>query len=149
MIFVDVNVVEDVLEKRRGWRKSLAVLTLVRKGTVQGYLSALTVPVLYFLQRNPDVPARRNVLTATAGFKILDLTSDLLTAAFKEKRIPDFEDAIQFLSAKEAGLEMLVTRNVRHFKAVQTEIQVLTPLVYLPSGKLSRKGHDARLSLSH
>ena len=50
-ILVDVNVYIDVLTKRAGWEKSLRVLNLVRKSPeVEGWASALTVPLLYFFR---------------------------------------------------------------------------------------------------
>ena len=131
MILVDVNVIEDVLEKRRGWKASLAVLTLARQDKVNGHISALTPPILYFLQHKPDDVARVNVMAAIRNLSIIDLTAGILAAAFAEKRLSDFEDAIQFHSAKGGGLQTLVTRNQQDFKGVEKEIAIRSPEEFL------------------
>ncbi len=45
-------------------------------------------------------------------------------------RIEDLEDTIQFHSAKEVA-EVFITRNKRHFRAVEDEIEILTPEEFL------------------
>ncbi len=138
MILVDVNVIEDTLEKRKGWKQSLAVLTLARQGRVAGAISALTVPILYFLQHKPDDIARVNVQVAIKTLVIVDLTATIIAAAFAEQRTNDFEDAIQFYSAKEAGADIIVTRNKRHFRGFEKEIQVQSPEEFLKEWRRNR-----------
>ena len=58
ILLVDINIFEDVIRKREGWEGSLGVLSRVRSEDVTGVISALTVPVLYFLRRLPDRKAR-------------------------------------------------------------------------------------------
>ena len=55
---------------------------------------------------------------------IVPLGREILETAH-ESFLPDFEDSIQFESAKIAGVDRVVTRNKRHFK--QGEIIILTP----------------------
>jgi hypothetical protein len=50
-ILVDVNVFIDVMTKRANWEGSLRILNLVRRSPdVEGWASALTVPLLYFFR---------------------------------------------------------------------------------------------------
>ncbi|MEM2144271.1 MAG: hypothetical protein QW279_02845 [Candidatus Jordarchaeaceae archaeon] len=56
-VFLDVNIFVDVLERRAGWKASLTIVQLVRAGRIEGYISSLTPPVLYFLRAR--VPAKR------------------------------------------------------------------------------------------
>ena len=50
-ILVDVNVFIDVMTKRANWEGSLRILNLVRRSLeVEGWTSALTVPLLYFFR---------------------------------------------------------------------------------------------------
>ncbi len=44
-----------------------------------------------------------------------------------ESEIPDFEDAIQFYSAKEKDVEIIITRNKKDFMPVEKEIMISTP----------------------
>jgi len=131
-IFVDVNVFMDVLTRRRGWKASLVLLQLVRMGKIEGYISALTVPVIYFLRARifNEEKAREDTRKIVAGFKIVPLSGDLIAKSLEEKRIKDFEDSIQFHSARISS-EIFVTRNIKDFKGVRDEIELLTPEEFL------------------
>jgi len=74
--------------------------------------------------------AKEETLDLTKGFKIIGLTSEIMKAAFNEDRIEDFEDAIQFHSAK-GRVKVFITRNKRDYEGVKDEIDVLTPEEFL------------------
>ena len=125
-LLIDVNIFVDVLRKRRGWAKSLLVLNKLTDPSITGFVSALTLPILYFLQRRllGEREARREARWMTRDCQIVPLTEQILNAA-QRSRLPDFEDAIQFHSAKEAQVDFIVTRNKRDFR--QKQIAVVTP----------------------
>ncbi|MBT9144159.1 MAG: hypothetical protein DDT29_02575 [Dehalococcoidia bacterium] len=131
MILVDINVFEDVIRKREGWEGSFGVLSKVRSEDVAGVISALTVPVLYFLRRLPDRKARKKVKETIQGFGIIDLTAEIINDAMNDWEFVDFEDAIQFYSAKSAIAEIIITRNKKHFRVVEGKISILTPEEFL------------------
>jgi predicted nucleic acid-binding protein len=135
-IFIDVNLFMDVLEKREKWKQSFAVIKSVLDGKNQGYISALTPTIIYFLRRRvrSEKQARRDVKDAVEGFKIVGLTKELIESALKEERIEDFEDAIQSHSAKNR-VKILITRNKADFKKVKDEIEALTPEEFLKKYK--------------
>lgn len=125
-ILVDVNIFEDIYRQRAGWEASLAVVNHVRIGKIDGYVSALTPPILYFFRKRTlsEQVSRRTVKQALASFKLTSVSEDTLESAFNSS-LPDFEDCIQFECAKIAAVDHIVTRNKRHFK--QAEISVSTP----------------------
>lgn len=125
-VLVDINVFEDIYRQRAGWEASLVVVNHVRSGKVEGYISALTPPVLYFFRKRTlsEQLSRRTVKQALTSIKIVPVTEDTLAAAFNSS-LPDFEDCIQFECAKSAVVDHIVTRNKRHFR--QAEIAVATP----------------------
>lgn len=127
-LFVDVNVFIDIQRKRGGWKGSFALVKSVVDGKNEGYVSALTPAIIYFLRRRvtSERQARQETLDSIEGFRIVALTSELINMAFKEKRIEDLEDAIQFHSAKNTA-RTFVTRNERDYRKVKDEIEVLTP----------------------
>lgn len=127
-ILVDINVFMDILQAREGVRSSLRTIVFLREQDEHhGFISALTVPILYYLesQRLSDKEARGNVKKLIEGFKCVDLTADVIEAAFKEESIPDFEDCIQYHSAKVGNCQMIITRNTKDFKKI--ELEVYTP----------------------
>jgi len=135
-IFVDVNVFIDIQRKRDNWKKSFLAIKSVIDGRNEGYVSALTPIIIYFLRRRitSEEKAREETLDLTKGFKMIDLTSEIVEAAFEEDRIQDFEDAIQFHSAKDK-VDVFITRNKRDYEKVKDEIEVLTPEEFLDKYK--------------
>lgn len=65
------------------------------------------------------------MLELTKDFKIIDLTSKLINVA-SGSNISDFEDAIQFHSAKD-NAKILVTRNTEDYTQVSSKMEILTP----------------------
>lgn len=129
-ILVDINLFEDVFRKRTGWRASESVIRVVRQGKIIGYISALTVPILYFFRSHsyPEAEARRLTKTITKKFRVVALTNRILNDAFDSPMF-DFEDAIQFYSAKSVKSDYLVTRNIAHFSL--PDVKAITPEDFL------------------
>lgn len=128
----DANVLMDVLMRRGGWRSSLALIQKVRNGKIEGYISALTVEIIYFLRARslPEAESKEVTKRIIRGFKIASLTEDVVKRALDEERIEDIEDAVQFHSAKEVA-EIFITRNKKDFSTVKDEIEILTPEEFL------------------
>jgi len=136
-VLVDVNIFMDVLQARWGLRSSLETISLLRRQDEhQGYLSALTVPILYYLELrdHTDREARMHIRKIIKGFAIVDLNKRLIQAALTERRIPDFEDCIQYQSAKAAGCQAIITRNTKDFRKI--ELEVYTPERFLEAVSL-------------
>ncbi len=130
MILVDINIFEDVIRKRKGWIKSSGVLVKVRKKEINGYVSALTPPIIYFLRirdKFTDAGAREKMDKITQGFEIIPLTAGILQKAKNDANFNDFEDAIQFHSAMEKELNTIITRNKKDFGNVQNQIKIMDP----------------------
>lgn len=88
-IFVDVNIFFDVQRRRGNWNVSYSVLKSVVDGKNQGFISALTPAIIYFLRREvtTEDKAREDTLDVIAGFNIVDLTDSLIHTAFEEERL--------------------------------------------------------------
>jgi len=50
-LLVDANVFIDIQRKREDWKASFAIVESVVNGRNQGYISALTPAIIYFLRR--------------------------------------------------------------------------------------------------
>lgn len=129
-IFVDANIVMDLLEKREEfYQEAQELFTLSDKKNVKLYVSALTLANVHFLLYKHLKMEARKVL---AKFKVLievlavdDKIIDLsLTSDLK-----DFEDAIQYYTAIENDMNIIITRNKKDFKDV--DLPVLTAKEFL------------------
>ncbi len=126
----------DVLERRRGWKASLAAIQLVRSGKIEGYVSALTPPIIYFLRARyaDENRAREDTRRTLKEFRIVPLTEEIILKSYEESRIDDFEDSIQFHSALH-NADFFITRNIRDFEAVKDEVAVMSPEEFMKERK--------------
>jgi len=137
-ILVDVNVFIDVLTKRAGWEGSLRVLNLVRQShEVEGWASALTVPLLYFfrLRVAGERQARTDAQASVQGFRLVPLSDAIIRQALASA-LPDFEDNIQLASAEAISADHVITRNKKDFQPAQ--ISILTPEEWLAVEAVAR-----------
>ena len=131
-VLVDVNVFMDVLQARNGIKSSSWTLSILReRNQYCGFVSALTIPILHYFEsrRYSDSEARANIQEILENFTIIDLTTELIRRSFAEESIPDFEDCIQYHSAKVALCDAIITRNTKDFREV--ELSIYTPEQFL------------------
>jgi len=130
-ILVDVNIFIDVVTKRANWQGSLRALNLARTSPeIEGWTSALTVPLLYFFRLlvTEEKQARVDAQALVKGFSLVPLTPDIVDKAIASA-LPDFEDNLQLMSAETLVAHHVVTRNKKHFQPAP--ISVLTPEEWL------------------
>jgi len=130
-ILVDTNIVLDLLAKRESFFiEAQELFTLSDKKKIKLFVSSLTFANTYYvLSQNLKIENARKVLrkfkllvsVLPMDDKIIDLSLD---SDFK-----DFEDAIQYNSALENNLNLIITRNLKDFK--QSVLPVLTAKDYL------------------
>jgi predicted nucleic acid-binding protein len=126
-LFLDVNVVLDVLAKREPWfEDSAAVLSLLETEEFDGIVAAQSVTTIFYIATKHLGPRR-----ATA--RLLDLLKLVSVSPLDQETIlrglalgwSDFEDALQMLCADNAAADYLVTRNPKDFES--DSIPVVTP----------------------
>jgi predicted nucleic acid-binding protein len=145
-ILVDVNVFIDVMTKRANWEGSLRILNLVRRSPdVEGWASALTVPLLYFfrLRVADERQARADAQASVRGFGLVPLNEELISKAIASA-LPDFEDNIQLASAEAIAADHVITRNKKHFQPSQ--ISIMTPEEWLAVGAVAKIEADLQWS---
>jgi dTDP-4-amino-4,6-dideoxygalactose transaminase/predicted nucleic acid-binding protein len=125
-ILVDVNILQDVLSRRQDFQGSSDIILLVKRKLVEGWISANTFYILYYLQSkvNSEAITRQKVKDLLEGFSIIPVRQSTLKNAI-ESDLPDFEDNIQIESALQFNLDAIITRNKKHFE--QDKIPVFTP----------------------
>jgi len=130
-IFVDTNILLDVLTKREPFYENSAVIwSLVEQGIVTGYISAISVNnVFYISQRLNDREYAQDLVDKILkDFQIIALDYEILKLS---RTIPDrdYEDLIQYFSAIRSGSRYLITRNTKDFP--ETGIEVIIPDEFL------------------
>ena len=132
-IFIDTDVCLDLLAQREPHYQFAAKLfTLADTGQVELFVSSLCFSNLhYLLSRQYSAPEARRLLSKFKVLvKVLPVDDKIIELALHSK-FKDFEDAIQYFTALEGGLELILTRNIKDFKSA--EIAVRTPELYFKS----------------
>jgi len=127
MILVDINIFMDIFERRKGWVNSLEVINRVRQKENRGCISALSIPILWFLRSkfHTEENSKNDVQEIIKDFDIVALNETVIKKSF-QSQMTDFEDALQLYSAVEAGCTRLITRNVADFTD-NCNVAILTP----------------------
>src|SRR5690606_36640273 len=130
-ILVDTNIVIDLLSKREGFYKEAQELfTLADHNKIKLYISSLTIAnTHYLLARNHKLnEARKILIKFKVLVEILSMDNKILELALVSN-FTDFEDAIQYHTALENDMDIILTRNKKDFK--KSILPVLTAKEYL------------------
>lgn len=130
-VFIDTNVLLDVMLERRGfYRDSLAVWSLAEQGGVTGQISVISFNNIYYIVRKVGgrKTADRVLAMLRDVFTPITLDGKILNRAI-DAGFADFEDAIQYHSALHADASCIISRNPNHFP--QSDLPVLSPAEFL------------------
>ena len=131
-VFFDTHVLIDVLALRQPFYEDSAELwTLSERRTITGLVSVLTFTnTFYIVRRLTDLKTAGRALTLIRdAFTPVACDADIINRAIASK-LGDFEDAVQYISATQFGVDCIVSRNVSHFRP-SGECPVLTPAEFL------------------
>lgn len=118
-LLVDTNIVIDLLSKRKlFFEEAQQLFTLADYKKVKLYVSSLTIAnAHYLLSREKNTKEAVNVLIK---FKILvsvlPMDDKILKLALASN-FKDFDDAIQYHTALENHLDIIISRNKKDFKS--------------------------------
>lgn len=130
-IFVDTNIVMDLLQKREiFYTDAQEIFTLADRKEAKLYVSALTFTnTNYLLSKYFNANDARKIL---AKFKILvnvlSVDEKIIDLALVSD-FNDFEDAVQYYTAIENDMQVILTRNKKDFK--HSVLPVLTAKEFL------------------
>ena len=126
-LLIDANIQLDVLQNRENFvRASSMVWKLCETEQAKGYISALTFAnLVYIMRKEMDAQRIEEVLhMLSLIFEFAELNdSDLFRAAALQW--PDFEDAVQSVTAERIHADYIITRNVRDFS--RSKVIAFTP----------------------
>lgn len=137
-IFVDNDVILDVLLERKDFEYSRDLLTQVEQKKVKAYTSPIIFTNSFYIisklrDKKKAWSALKKIRLLFAVSKITEKSIDLALAS----DFLDFEDAVQYYVALEQKVDYIVTRNKKDY--ITTQIPVVTPQEYIAVARLSRK----------
>jgi len=127
-VLVDTNVVLDVLLERESfYENSLTIFQFASLKRISGYLASISMTNIFYLLRkagNKPNDIYRMIEGLTALFTVAPVSETTIADALA-LRWKDFEDAVQFVAARENGAAYIITRNTQDFSS--GSIEAATP----------------------
>ena len=127
-LLIDTNVILDALLTREPFYEDAEkVILACAEEKVSGYITASSVTDIYYVVnkelRSPDA-AKQALLKLLTLVDVLDVTGTDCEKAF-ELPMPDYEDALLAYCGKRHKVDLIVTRNDKHF--VGSPVKVILP----------------------
>jgi len=126
-LFLDINVILDVLAEREPWvEDSAVVLSLHDHPDIEGFVAAHSITTLFYLvcKHLGRERAVTVLLDLLDHLTVIELDQELLLRALS-LGWEDVEDAVQGIAAQRARADHLVTRNPSDFGSIS--LPVVTP----------------------
>ena len=118
-ILLDTNIIIDLLAKREPFYQEAAKLfSLADKEKVSLFTSALSIAnVNYVLQKQRKPEETKQILRKLKLIVgILSLDEKIISLALNDNEFKDFEDALQYYSAVDNNIEIIISRNLKDFE---------------------------------
>jgi predicted nucleic acid-binding protein len=130
-IFVDTNIIIDLLAKREPFYKDAQDLfTLSDKKEIQLCISSLSFANTYYsiVKHHKDIDAKKYLAKFKVLVKVLPLEDKAIELALASN-FNDFEDGLQYFVAMDNESDIIITRNKKDFK--NSKIPVMTAGEYI------------------
>ena len=125
-LFIDTDIILDILAKRDPFYDSAAQLfTLIDEKKVEAFTTPVVFSNLFYIlsKLKSREFAHSSLRKLRLLLSIIEVDEKVIDLALNSE-FKDFEDAIQYYSAKFNDLEFIITRNVKDY--VSKDLTVLT-----------------------
>ena len=126
-IFIDTNIVIDLLSRRNPFFEEAAILfSLADKKHIKLSVSSLTIANTgYTLLRGINSKETKSVLRKLRLIvEILPLDDKIVGLALNDDTFTDFEDGLQYFTAIENNQDIIITRNLKDFKNSKMPVMI-------------------------
>ncbi|MDR1484074.1 MAG: PIN domain-containing protein [Planctomycetaceae bacterium] len=123
--FIDSDVILDLLAERLLFYADAAqIFTLAYKNKIKLYTTAVVLAnVFYILKKvNGIEKSKEQIKDLRLLVKILPINETIVDLALNSE-LSDFEDSLQYYTAKEQNLSGIITRNTKDYKIKDIPIQ--------------------------
>jgi predicted nucleic acid-binding protein len=123
-VLFDTNVILDVLLQRHPYTVSaIKLMAAAETSQISGYLGATTVTTLFYLyaKASSSRDAKKTVDKLLQIFNIAPVNRNVLHAALTSN-FKDYEDAVLHEAGVRAGVDCIVTRNIKDFSKAKLTV---------------------------
>ncbi len=132
-LFVDSDIILDLLAEREPhYIHAARLFTLIDQNKIVAYTSPLIFANLHYLlkKQTTNLAALKSLRKLKTFINILPIDERVIEQSLNSE-FNDFEDAIQYFTAVNNGITLIITRNKTDFK--RSKIDVLTAEEFLKS----------------
>lgn len=130
-VFVDSDIILDLLGERQPFYPHAATLfSAADKSEIKIFVSSLSFANINYLlsKQYSTEQARKTLLKFKTLVTVLAVTDKIVELALSSD-FRDFEDGLQYFTATENNISVLLTRNLKDYKTA--EISIMTAEQYL------------------
>ena len=136
-IFTDSDVIIDLLAIRMPfYDDSAKIFTMAYKKKIEIYTTAVVLTNVFYILRKimGNEEAKKQLKNLRLLIQILPINENIIDMTLNSK-FSDFEDGLQYFTAKDGNIHTVITRNVKDYK--EKGVAVQTPSEYIKAnGKL-------------
>jgi predicted nucleic acid-binding protein len=132
-VFVDTDIILDLLADRAPYNEfAKGLFSAADRGEVKVSVSSLSFTNIHYIlsKQYTAEQSRKKLIKFKTLVTVLSVDDKLIELALSSD-FSDFEDGVQYYTAIENGVQVLLTRNLKDYKAA--EIPVMTAGEYLQS----------------
>lgn len=132
-LFIDSDIILDLLAEREPhYIYAARLFTLIDQNAIIAYTSPLIFANLHYLlkKQTTNLAALKSLRKLKTFINILPIDERVIEQSLNSE-FTDFEDAIQYFTAVNNGIQLIITRNKIDYK--RSKIDVLTAEEFLKS----------------
>jgi predicted nucleic acid-binding protein len=136
-IFMDTDIILDLLTQRKPHYLFAAKLfDLIEKNKIIAYTSPLILANIYYISAKLTnrEKALDNIRKLTGFLKTIPIDEQIIMLALNSN-FKDFEDSIQYYTAKKQNISIIVTRNKSDYKVKDMTICTAEELIIMLSSQ--------------
>jgi predicted nucleic acid-binding protein len=115
-VFIDTNIFLDLILKREKFHDALLIFNAVEKNLFSGVILDITVLNIDYIAKKQVKDIKEFIQLININFSVVGVSNDMISKALEIKN-SDFEDTLQYLSAKNQKCDCIVTNDKSFYKA--------------------------------
>jgi predicted nucleic acid-binding protein len=114
-IFIDTNIFLDLILKREKFHDALFILNAVEKNLFSGVILDITVLNIDYVAKTQVKDIKEFIRLINTNFSLDGVSNEMIAEALEIKN-NDFEDTLQYLSAKNLKCDCIITNDKSFYK---------------------------------
>ncbi len=132
-ILLDTNIVLTYLSGREDPYSDACeqIMLLLAEGKAEGFIAFHTLSTVWYVTRKvPDLTRRAYIRSLCTLLTVVGADNSTILASLEKADFTDFEDALQDCCAQTAGVDCIITANIKDFEH-HSVIPAKTPDAFL------------------